>query len=302
MEEIFRQQDEFAQFLRDVSSIPEHLNLQQIFDIYQKIKEDKARLSFYFALSRLQSELPAIKKNKKAEGSDGEIYFYASYDDIFFEIQPYLQKYGFSLRFDTAYEEKAVVVYCVLTHEDGHFETASFKATVQNTMDIQKWGAALTYAKRYSLSLLLGLATEEDNDAQRFYVSGSSRKKANDIEQEIEMAEEDFKEEFSLSKKPQKDEEDVEDIFAVDSSEEKYETKEEEEDETEEEFEPSTQNQIKAIFAILYSKYPKKSKQDFVDIVSSIIDRKIESISTDTISKAEASKIIETLKEEKEPF
>lgn len=300
MEDTFlRQQDDFTQFAKELSNLPEHLNINQLFNIYQEIKREKAKQAFYIALSRLQSELPAVKKNKKAVNEAGEPYWYASYDDIFSEIQPYLKKYGFSIRFNTIYNENIVVVNCIMTHEDGHSETSSFKAVVKNALDIQKWGAALTYAKRYSLSLLLGLATEEDNDASGVNTVYDRVKTA---EEEKTFEEEPYYEESEKEEKefrfsgPGKVAADEGDSTETDK------TKGENYKEQNEIQEKSTENQIRAIFAILQSKYPKKSRADFVDIVSSIVGRKIESISTDTLSKSEASTVIETLKKEKEPF
>lgn len=296
MEDTFLKHDDFIQFVKEVSNFPEHLNINQLFNIYQEIKKEKAKRSFYIALSRLQSELPVIKKNKRAVNEMGESYYYASYDDIFSEIQPYLRKYGFSVRFNTTYNENIVVVHCILTHEEGHSETSSFKAVVKNTLDIQKWGAALTYAKRYSLSLLFGLATEEDNDAYGVDIVQESvnvSKNTTDIEEEFFEEEEEFK--FGNR------EETVEDAYSVEVNEVEESNVYKEQKEIQNQ-EKSTQNQIRAIFAILQSKYPKKSKADFIDIVSSMIGRKVESISTDTLTKSEASTIIEILKKEQEPF
>lgn len=140
------------------------------------IKREQAKEAFYAALSALQSELPAIPHTKRVNNKDGSIrYTYAAYEDIVKVVFPLLKKYGLSVIFKTSFDdgdengEKIVTVECYLTHTLGHHETTSFRAPVNvnsgRMLPIQEYGAALTYAKRYSLSLALGLATEEDTDA-----------------------------------------------------------------------------------------------------------------------------------------
>lgn len=144
--------------------------VERLLEMRKELKKERAKELFYQALSTLQSNLPAIVKDQKAKNPDGSTrYTYASYDSIVKALQPLLREYGFSYRFETEFENNFVVVSCIVTHEAGHSEVTKFKAPVDLSMratEIQKWGASLTYAKRYSLSLAFGLATEEDNDAQ----------------------------------------------------------------------------------------------------------------------------------------
>lgn len=142
--------------------------IERLLEVRRELKKEKAKELFYQALSEFQSNLQKIVKDQKVKNPDGTIrYSYASYDSIVKALQPLLKEYGFSYRFETEFENNFVVVSCIVTHEAGHSETTKFKAPVDASMrasEIQKWGAALTYAKRYSLSLAFGLATEEDTD------------------------------------------------------------------------------------------------------------------------------------------
>ena len=143
--------------------------LERLVELRKQMKEERAREEFFKALSAFQAELKPIKKSKVVYNKDGTIrYSYATFDDIIEAIQPLLEKHGLSYRFETEFEGKSVNVKCIITHLLGHQEITSFKTVVEYSgrmLPIQEWGSALTYAKRYSLSLALGLATEEDTDA-----------------------------------------------------------------------------------------------------------------------------------------
>lgn len=154
--------------------------IEKLIDVGEKIAKKQAREAFFRALSQMQSEMPPVPHTKRVYNRDGTLrYTYAAFEDIIRVISPYLGKYGFSIHFKTEFENGHVVVHCILTHAAGHSETTSFRAPVHFSFPsnaegkekrmmspIQEYGAALTFAKRYALSLALGLATEEDTDAQ----------------------------------------------------------------------------------------------------------------------------------------
>ncbi|MBA4543965.1 ERF family protein [Thermoactinomyces daqus] len=65
---------------------------------------------------------------------------------------------------------KVIGIYTILVHESGEmieFEPIPVKEDERNQTNTasQKQGSAITYARRYSLSLALGLAADEDSDA-----------------------------------------------------------------------------------------------------------------------------------------
>jgi hypothetical protein len=144
--------------------------LEKLLDLRKQIQETIAKNEFYKALHGFQSELQPIKKSKVVYNKDGTIrYKYATFDDIVKTIQPLLKKYGLTFHFKPEYdkENQTIIVHCIITHVLGHQEVATFKAplSLSDKMQfMQAYGSILTYAKRYSLSLALGLATEEDED------------------------------------------------------------------------------------------------------------------------------------------
>ena len=142
--------------------------ISRLLDLRDRIKQEQAKQAFIHALAQFQSELPPIEKDKAVLNTNGTVrYRYASYDKIVSTIKPYLNKYGLSYRFETAFEPDTIIVTCIVQHIDGHSEKTSFKLPIDTSAYmniIQKYGASLTYGKRYSLTLALGLATEEDTD------------------------------------------------------------------------------------------------------------------------------------------
>jgi len=144
--------------------------LEKLLLMRTTLKHEWAKMRFFEDLTTFQSKVPEIPKDKVVFNKDKTTvrYKYASLDTIIKTIKPYLQKYGFSYRFETAFSNNAVLVSCVIQHKDGHIEKSSFRTPVDTSeymSDIQKWGSALTYAKRYSLCLALGLTADEDTDA-----------------------------------------------------------------------------------------------------------------------------------------
>lgn len=68
----------------------------------------------------------------------------------------------------------------ILMHESGEFVTASMDLLLDKQSP-QGQGSALTYARRYALSAILGLDTEEDddgNEASQTETSGSKQRQA----------------------------------------------------------------------------------------------------------------------------
>ena len=147
--------------------------LERLMKLRDRYKQEWARQRFYRAYAQMQAVLPEITLDQVVYNKDGKTvrYRYASLDNIIRTIKPTLQRYGFSYMFKTRKKENAVEVTCVLMHEDGHSEETSFEAPIDPASYmalIQKFGSALTYAKRYTLVSLLGLTAEVDDDANVF--------------------------------------------------------------------------------------------------------------------------------------
>lgn len=128
---------------------------------------ETATLTIHQRLIYFQSKIGNIpKKNiakvKTNSGFEYQ-YSYASFDTIVEAIKPFLKEYG--LGFYHKFIDNRIV--CVVFDRDGNTIESSLELVVDSggRMSLsQQQGAAITYARRYTLSAILGLVTDEDND------------------------------------------------------------------------------------------------------------------------------------------
>lgn len=89
---------------------------------------------------------------------------YAPLDTVLNTVRPILSKHGLSIIQTPSTEENCIVVTTILIHESGEFiETEPLKLKMDK-ITAQGAGSAITYARRYSLSAVLGIASEDDDD------------------------------------------------------------------------------------------------------------------------------------------
>jgi hypothetical protein len=74
-----------------------------------------------------------------------------------------LHKNGLALLQKTHEYEKGVAVETILMHESGEQISGGIFAVPANKQDPQGYGSALTYARRYSLMAVCGIAPEDDD-------------------------------------------------------------------------------------------------------------------------------------------
>lgn len=124
-----------------------------------KMSESIANISV--ALVQFQSEV----KNPEKKGVNPHFKSkYAELDVIINTIRPTLEKNGLAFIQNPVHEEGQVGVYTLLIHKSGEFIQFDPVMIPLQKATPHQVGAALTYAKRYSLGSALGLATEEDKD------------------------------------------------------------------------------------------------------------------------------------------
>jgi len=116
------------------------------------------------ALAAFQQECPPIKKETEGYG-----YNYADLPSIIEIINPLLKKNGLSFTQPLEFADGVRVIRTVLIH----LETGQ---TLESTVDVpvvslgkmndyQALGSGITYMRRYSLSSVLGIVADDDNDA-----------------------------------------------------------------------------------------------------------------------------------------
>ena len=114
------------------------------------------------ALTKVQKDLKHAKKDSK--GAFGK---YADLGIVYDAIKAPLASNGFAYCHEMINtEDGTLYVETHLLHESG----GTFKTRlpiINKKADMQGLGSAITYAKRYGISMIVGLASEEDDDGKR---------------------------------------------------------------------------------------------------------------------------------------
>jgi hypothetical protein len=120
------------------------------------------------ALAQAQGKFPAIPKGKTAtirprNGGAPYTYSYADLADVLAVVRPVLAEHGLAITQRTVRDGGAVILETELRHEAGGSITTEVVLTA-SPGDVQAFGSALTYLRRYELVTLLGLSPEDDRD------------------------------------------------------------------------------------------------------------------------------------------
>ena len=129
------------------------------------------KVQFIKALQKAQSEFPSLAKTKDVGvGKFG--YSYLPLEQMLSKIQPVLHKnnlhisqvFGYTPTGETTIKTK-------LVHEGGHEEVSELPLFIP-PRDMQKkneahvWGSSVTYQRRYSIKLILGVEVDMDNNME----------------------------------------------------------------------------------------------------------------------------------------
>lgn len=136
-------------------------------------QEDKPvqHSNIFSALSAFQNELRTMKKTVHVEfktKTGGIINFsYTPLGEIMNIIYPILGKNGLSVRHEISHVDGKDGVEAILSHPQLREEIRSGIVYTRGS-DMKEIGGAITYARRYTLTMLLGVASEDDLDAKLF--------------------------------------------------------------------------------------------------------------------------------------
>jgi hypothetical protein len=118
------------------------------------------------ALAEAQLEYPAIGKDKTARAGSYQ-YDYADLASILDAVRPVLAKHGLAVVQSASAEQHVVTVVTRLLHASGQWIESSLSVEAENAAP-QKLGSAISYARRYGLLALAGVAPGgEDDDGQQ---------------------------------------------------------------------------------------------------------------------------------------
>jgi hypothetical protein len=136
--------------------------------------------SLYEALRAAQESLPDVAKNRTAKvkgktkaGADFEYsYKYADITDVLSAVRPHFARHGLTILQPTRIDGGSLQVATRIVHDTtGQFEESLYPVAAIGA-DHQALGSALTYARRYALCSMIGLAPDEDADGQHAASSG----------------------------------------------------------------------------------------------------------------------------------
>lgn len=146
---------------------------EELKPVKAKTTKKTASNNIYADLIEVQKAIPTIAKNSKA------VYgTYANFDDIIKTVRPLLNEHNFVIIQKTITQTNeqftSVGIISELIHVSGEKITSDpFIVPLQPEKGkslAQTAGSILTYAKRYSLCALLGIATGDDTDGN--YTNG----------------------------------------------------------------------------------------------------------------------------------
>ena len=146
-------------------------SLEKLFGLYERMTAREAAQEFNEALAKFRTECPPIRKAKTANvamRSGGSYSFtYADLAEIQTTVDPHLAANGFSYSWDSeASTQSMIKVTCTLRHVNGHSTSSSMTLPTENASAMspqQKFGAAMSFAQRRTLAIVLGLKIEDDH-------------------------------------------------------------------------------------------------------------------------------------------
>ena len=140
--------------------------LEKLCSLQERHERQQAHDRFGEALAGFQRDCPTVFKGRA--GARGN---YASYEDIMAVAKPHLGRHGISVSFEVNTETEGRLMIGVRVQVGRHAEDRTFPFVIPTDLkanDSQRFGAALSYAKRHALCAALNIVVSdarEDNDA-----------------------------------------------------------------------------------------------------------------------------------------
>lgn len=150
----------------DVQKFGELLRLQR------DVGHDQARRAFNAAMADAQSEmLPVVRDAKNSHLGNR----YARLETIDAAMRPIYTRHGFSVRFGSAPSPRDgdIRIICTVAHSGGYFEENHLDAPLGTvgsqggrtaTTPVQAVGSAVTYLRRYLLTMVFNIVLADDDD------------------------------------------------------------------------------------------------------------------------------------------
>lgn len=130
------------------------------------------------AIHNVQQALEVIGKDSKADVQK-YTYKYASMSHIWNQVKPLLKKEGLTvIQTPTSgiSGQFGDFLQTTIYHSSGEFISDTMRLVITRD-DPQGFGSAITYARRYALTSMLGIVTDDDNDAATQRLADGEMKK-----------------------------------------------------------------------------------------------------------------------------
>jgi ERF superfamily len=152
--------------------------LERLVALAKEVRAEQAKAAYYEAMAEFQRQCPRIPKPAKARismKSGGSFeYSYAPLDVIMEKITPVMGPLGLSISYRMLQAKDTVTAVCRINHELGHYEESgevTMPVTLAKTAEggytganpAQCVGIAASYAKRYALLAITGVAPQGDD-------------------------------------------------------------------------------------------------------------------------------------------
>lgn len=113
------------------------------------------------AMAKFQAEVTQPKKTATNPHFRSK---YATLDEIINTVKPVLAKHGLSYMQSCGGDGERITITTLLMHESGEWIESEPLVLKADKISPQGAGSAITYGRRYMLSAVLGVASEEDDD------------------------------------------------------------------------------------------------------------------------------------------
>jgi ERF superfamily len=153
--------------------------LQALLDMQRGMESRAAEAEFNRDFIAMQERLPRIKKDgsllypvnkNQPDGPQRLVSKYAKWETIDEAIRPILKDHGFALSFTTAPrtgDGGGLIVTAILRHRAGHSTETPIPIPLDTSggkNNIQGYGSALSYGKRYAATAALNVIAEGEDD------------------------------------------------------------------------------------------------------------------------------------------
>jgi ERF superfamily protein len=145
--------------------------IERLVALHERWKAGEAERAFDEAMSAAQSEIRTVAWNANNSQTKSR---YATYQALDAEVRPIYTKHGFVVSFDTGEgaAPECVRVLCKIGHKAGHRETRHIDMPADGKgakggdvmTKTHATGSAITYGRRYLLSMIFNIAAGEIDD------------------------------------------------------------------------------------------------------------------------------------------